>query len=797
MPETTTNNDENVSTPQTKTVDILKTLVGRRGRLKGTITKFGSWLAKLESGTADLTVAQVNQLKLRMETVHQTFHEFNTVQDEIEFIDNSADQKNYASEVENAYYDLAADGQTILDKYTKSFNETNRSELNSSHHGQASPSHVKLPTMQLPTFDGSFDQWIKFRDIFESVINSNETLSDVQRFQYLRSSLKDAALETIKSLPLSASNYPVAWDRLCKRSSGEVLLSTAVIEIVNKTGRPENCRVLLDSAAQSNFITESLARKLQLKLEDVKVPIVGIGGKCAAQVKKQVTGTIKSRTTAFTATLEFLVMPVIIERLPSACLPTDLIAEPPNITLADPRFNEAAPIDALLGARLFWKLICVGQINIHPHKDLLLQKTQLGWVISGILETCPEATKKTTNAYHTNVDFNAFMAKFWELEELPSKPTLMTPEEMYCEEHFTRHVTRNQQGRFVVSLPFLETRQSLGDSAQIAKRRFFSIERKLIQNPELRAQYRQFMQEYKDLNHMSELADDQDEDGYFLPHHCVTRQASTTTKLRVVFDGSAKTSNGVALNETLAVGPTIQSELFSIILRFRTYSVVLTADIEKMYRQILVAEADRKFQKIYWRDDHNAPIKAFKLNTVTYGTSSAPYLATKCLTELGKQAREQYPREAATICEDFYVDDLITGANSTEEANQLHVNIAHILQQGGFQLRKWRTNNEVLRQLIKTNEEEPTHVIANDDAQKTLGLLWNSQDDHLQYAIDINPKCKATKRSILSTTSQLFDPLALLGPVIVSAKVMMQKLWQLKLDWDESIPMDLYTQLLR
>ncbi|KAB0790520.1 hypothetical protein PPYR_15082, partial [Photinus pyralis] len=278
-------------------------------------------------------------------------------------------------------------------------------------------------------------------------------------------------------------------------SSGEVLLSTAVIEIVNKTGRPENCRVLLDSAAQSNFITESLARKLQLKLEDVKVPIVGIGGKCAAQVKKQVTGTIKSRTTAFTATLEFLVMPVIIERLPSACLPTDLIAEPPNITLADPRFNEAAPIDALLGARLFWKLICVGQINIHPHKDLLLQKTQLGWVISGILETCPEATKKTTNAYHTNVDFNAFMAKFWELEELPSKPTLMTPEEMYCEEHFTRHVTRNQQGRFVVSLPFLETRQSLGDSAQIAKRRFFSIERKLIQNPELRAQYRQFMQD--------------------------------------------------------------------------------------------------------------------------------------------------------------------------------------------------------------------------------------------------------------------------------------------------------------
>lgn len=88
---------------------------------------------------------------------------------------------------------------------------------------------------------------------------------------------------------------------------------------------------------------------------------------------------------------------------------------------------------------------------------------------------------------------------------------------------------------------------------------------------------------------------------YYLPHHGVVRESSTTTKLRVVFDASCKTANGINLNDTLLVGPTTQDDLFSILTRFRSHRIVLIADIEKMYRQVMMRSEDRDLQRIVWR----------------------------------------------------------------------------------------------------------------------------------------------------------------------------------------------------
>ena len=95
------------------------------------------------------------------------------------------------------------------------------------------------------------------------------------------------------------------------------------------------------------------------------------------------------------------------------------------------------------------------------------------------------------------------------------------------------------------------------------------------------------------------LCDDTTE-GCYLPHHAVIKTASETTKVRVVFDASAKTSTGISLNEVLLIGSTIQNTIFEQVLRFRTHKYVITADIKKMYRQVLVHPDDRKFQKIFW-----------------------------------------------------------------------------------------------------------------------------------------------------------------------------------------------------
>lgn len=93
--------------------------------------------------------------------------------------------------------------------------------------------------------------------------------------------------------------------------------------------------------------------------------------------------------------------------------------------------------------------------------------------------------------------------------------------------------------------------------------------------------------------------------------------------------------SGVSFNDLQMVGPTIQSDLLLILLRFRQHKYVLSADVEKMYRQIVVHPCDRHLQQIFCRNRESHPVKCYQLNTVTYRTASAPFLAFQCLYQLG------------------------------------------------------------------------------------------------------------------------------------------------------------------
>ena len=144
------------------------------------------------------------------------------------------------------------------------------------------------------------------------------------------------------------------------------------------------------------------------------------------------------------------------------------------------------------------------------------------------------------------------------------------------------------------------------------------------------------MTKYEALDHMQQAPNTHSEGQrfYYMPHHAVLKQQSTTTRTRVVFDASCQSDNGVSLNATLCVGPTVQQDLLSIVTRFRTHQVALTADIAKMYRQIRMDERDINLQWILWRENPSDLLKIFQLKTVTYGTSAASFLATRCLVQL-------------------------------------------------------------------------------------------------------------------------------------------------------------------
>ncbi|XP_055605279.1 uncharacterized protein LOC129753489 [Uranotaenia lowii] len=307
----------------------------------------------------------------------------------------------------------------------------------------------------------------------------------------------------------------------------------------------------------------------------------------------------------------------------------------------------------------------------------------------------------------------------------------------------------------------------------IAIRRFYSLERCLQRDDSTKMAYHKFIEEYAQLEHMFKIDPVVDNKPHcYLPHHPVFKEASTTTKVRVVFDASCKTTSGYSLNDMLLVGPVVQQDLLSITLRFRTKAIALVADIEKMYRQVNLHPDDQPFHRILWRENPSEPLDTYELRTVTYGTASASYLATRVLKQLAINEGDRFPVAAEAI-DDYYMDDLLSGANDLESAIQKRRQMFAVCQSAGFQLRKWASNNRSA--LVDVPSEDlaidPLHDLNEDQSVSTLGL-----------------------RKVISYIARIFDPLGLVGPAITLAKLFMQQLWRLRsekdepYDWDRHLP---------
>ncbi|XP_055632703.1 uncharacterized protein LOC129773154 [Toxorhynchites rutilus septentrionalis] len=383
--------------------------------------------------------------------------------------------------------------------------------------------------------------------------------------------------------------------------------------------------------------------------------------------------------------------------------------------------------------------------------------------------------------------------KFWRLEEACFQDwEPKQHDECEAESHFRTTLEIAPDGRYITRMPLRGEPSSLGDSYQQAYRRFTSLEQRLKRNADLYKEYRAFMNEYETLGHMvSVTTEDFHKVKYFIPHSCVVKPDSTSTKVRVVFDASAKTSTGVSLNDIQIVGPTIQKDLFDLLIDFKTHNDVLVADIAKMYRQIHIAYTDTWLQCILWRDSPNDQLKAYRLTTVTYGEASSSFLACRALHEAAEDYRSVNPRIADTIQRSFYVDNLMIGASNADELTETKREIEHALSLHGFPLRKWASNNASVLEGIPEKDLEPLIQVGDQEVIKTLGIAWNPKTDVFQFIStkNIGETYEAlTKRQMVSKILRLYDPIGLIQPVIITAKILMQELWTYNVSWDDDVP---------
>ncbi|GFX38454.1 integrase catalytic domain-containing protein [Trichonephila clavipes] len=273
--------------------------------------------------------------------------------------------------------------------------------------------------------------------------------------------------------------------------------------------------------------------------------------------------------------------------------------------------------------------------------------------------------------------------------------------------------------------------------------------------------YKEFMSEYELLGHMEEIENEElDKINYYIPHHSVYKPEKASTPLRVVFDASVKTTSDFSLNSILLNGGIIQQDLFSTVSRFRKHEYAFSADIKKMYRQILVDPNQRDLQRILWKSSADAPVKTYKLATVTYGTVSAPFLATRTLKALADEEKAEFP-DADVICNESYMDDILSGESILEGAKKLQTRLSQLLLRGGFELHKWVSNSlELLKDLSASSYVLDKEF--QDALVKTLGMLSDPKVDCLTCKVKISDQLNFSKRDVLSEIARLHDPLGLI-----------------------------------
>ncbi|XP_058449319.1 uncharacterized protein LOC131429285 [Malaya genurostris] len=539
------------------------------------------------------------------------------------------------------------------------------------------------------------------------------------------------------------------------------IIPTASIVVMTNNGSVV-CRALIDSGSQSNFVTSSFIRRAGISTSQAYCQVAGFG-QHSQTIREKAIISFKSRLSNYRKTIPALVTDKITGFLPSTDLNTDGW-DMLGVNLADPGFHLSSAVDILLGSAVMFDILRDG--NKEVGKSLpYMQNTTLGWIIGGTI---------------AHINANVAVTRFMNGNTNNDVRADNSDEHSLCEKLFVETTCRTKDGKFSVRLPLKSKVAQLGDSKSLALDKYLQLEKRFEKDFLLKNEYTQFMSDYLKLGHMERLDDScilMNGPIFYFPHHAVLRPESSTTKLRTVFNGSATTSSGMSLNDVMMTGPSLQQDIFNILVRFRCHRYVLTVDIKKMFRQIEVQEKDRQLQLILWRFSPEDKVDTYRLKTVTYGTCSAPFIAARCLKQLAIDFEHKYPEACRIIQKDFYMDDALTGHNQLEKLIEIKDQLIEIMSSAKFELHKWRSNE----QSLADNENES-------EIGKILGLRWDTLLDRFSFSNEVNVQVGMTKRNILSEIQKIYDPLGILSPIIVHGKLVMQSIWSKKLQWDEPLP---------
>ncbi|XP_072140825.1 uncharacterized protein [Dermacentor andersoni] len=573
-------------------------------------------------------------------------------------------------------------------------------------------------------------------------------------------------------------------------------------------------RMLLDGGSQRTFVRQDVSRRLNLRvIGGEKLTIYAFGSERPSEERRchRVECWLRNWRNNTRVRIEALEVPEICGDLlppPDDC--TASIAREQDLQLADSLpdgYHPGVGVELLIGADHYWD-IATGNVKRLGEK-LVAMETAFGWTLQGTESTSSVATfLSSTGVMRVGVttapdEISRQLRSFWELEHLGIvNDTQLTAKEDSVLRAFEETITQ-KNGRYQVALPWKENASDLTDNKSIASHRLHSLTAKLLRHEETVLDYDQAIRNYLQAGHAeeaNELGESPLGPIYYMPHRGVVRPGSETTKLRVVFDASSKAAGKLSLNDVLFAGPNLNPNLADILIRFRVHNVAIMSDIEKAFLQIELAESARDAVRFLWyqstpgQGDALPPIKEYRMTRVPFGVTCSPFLLAATLSHHLKTVQEKFPRTAKILSDNLYVDDLVTGADSVEEAERIIKESQSILKAAGMNLRKWRSNYpELIASFAATESAQKT--LPELGPTKILGVEWRPDTDEFVFEmtalIGFLASRQDTKRFVLQASARIFDPFGFLSAITITAKIMFQSLWERGTAWDERVPSDL------
>lgn len=575
-------------------------------------------------------------------------------------------------------------------------------------------------------------------------------------------------------------------------------------------------RGMFDSGSQSTFVREDLVRDLKLHvLREEEISISTFASPiCKKPEKRRIVELhIRSQYAEETIKIEAIEVPILCHDVPDISaedrhiIPLEESGEHIADVVSFPGVPQVDGISLLVGADQMWKLV-KGEIRRYgPNGAIVAINSKLGWTFQGpttersliARQDCNHVSVLHVGTLAEDTRCDQLFERFCSLEGVGIVDEYQSSEKDVVLEEFEKTV-KLKEGRYEVKLPWKPVDSPMSDNYDVAETRLKKLVLRLSKDRNAIEEYDKVIRGYLQGGYAEEVPINsrvEDQRVYYMPHREVIREASTTTKLRVVFDASSHGVGSTSLNDHLQTGPKLQADIQDILIRFRLHQIAMVADIEKAFLQIDVEEKDRDalrylwFREVPYRERTSNEITVLRMKRVPFGTTASPFLLAATLYHHLHHVQDDLKGTASILLSSFYVDDLVTGADSIEEATRLHQQALEIMDQAGMRLRKWTSNEPQLRSLFtEKNISDGT----TEGMTKVLGVPWDTDTDRLMVSLDSVLKfvssAPISKRNVLQGTARLFDPLGFINPFTFRARSIFQGLWKDKVSWDEDVPCD-------